>query len=212
MNKLFDFIPPAAYPVISEYAKILIPAFITYLVTRYSLNNPHKYQIKEKQFELIYLPLYLLTQQYISASHRNTPFDIHTYIKKVEKLIYKNYPYVYPKTLKLFDSLKTEATNSHMNPYIIMNFEYQATTDYIKLKKDLNYPCDSAISLLKRLNRLDKLLFLASLIMFLVCIIFIASLIISLFNNKFLDAFIYLICIIVSSFTLYLFRCIKDCR
>ena len=102
MKELLDSMPENIYPAISEYAKILLPAFFTYLVTRYTLTRPRKYQIKEKQFNLVYLPLYLLTLQYISESNRNVKDNISIYIKKVDKLIYKNYPYVYPKTLKLF--------------------------------------------------------------------------------------------------------------
>lgn len=209
MNKLFDFIPPAAYPVISEYAKILIPALITYLVTRYSLKNPHKYEIKKKQFETVYLPLYLLTQQYIVGSHRDVLLNLQTYVKKVDKLIYKNYPYVYPKTLRLFNDLKLEMTKPKINMYFITNFEYQTTADYIRLKKSLHYPCDSAISFFKQLNRFDKGILFVNMIIFLILIFTIATLVISLSNGKFLETFEYLFIILIHAFLLYLLHNIK---
>ena len=209
MNKLFDFIPPAAYPVISEYAKILIPALITYLVTRYSLKNPHKYEIKKKQFETVYLPLYLLTQQYIVGSHRDVLLNLQTYVKKVDKLIYKNYPYVYPKTLRLFNDLKLEMTKPKINMYFIANFEYQTTADYIRLKKSLHYPCDSAISFFKQLNRFDKGILFVNMIIFLILIFTIATLVISLSNGKFLETFEYLFIILIHAFLLYLLHNIK---
>lgn len=207
--KLFDFIPSAAYPVISEYAKILIPALITYLVTRYSLKNPHKYKIKEKQFELVYLPLYLLTQQYIAELNRDTQLNLQIYTKKVEKLIYKNYPYVYPKTLRLFKELKAEIIKSKINIYFIENFKYQVDTDYVKLKRELNYPCDSIISLFKRLNILDKWFFITNLLLFTMFIFSIVSLIICLFKGEFFNMLPYILCIIASSFLIYLFYNIK---
>lgn len=100
----FKQIPTDIYPIVADYAKILIPSIITYFITRYTLSKPRKYAIKEKQFTQVYLPLYLLTQQYICDSTDDT--SVQLYIKKVDKIIYKNYPYVYPKTLKLFNKIK----------------------------------------------------------------------------------------------------------
>lgn len=82
MSRLFDAIPTSLYPVIVDYAKVLIPSIITYLITRYSLSKPRKYAIKEKQFEFVYLPLYLLTQQYFSIEGSYNPSNISMYIKK----------------------------------------------------------------------------------------------------------------------------------
>lgn len=97
-------IPKNLYPLLSDYAKILIPSFITYLVTRYSLNRPHKYEIRNKQFNLVYLPLYRLTKQLLTPERYKENISI--YIRKVDKIIYKNYQYVFPKTLKLYERLK----------------------------------------------------------------------------------------------------------
>jgi hypothetical protein len=209
MKELLDSMPENIYPAISEYAKILLPAFFTYLVTRYTLTRPRKYQIKEKQFNLVYLPLYLLTLQYISESNRNVKDNISIYIKKVDKLIYKNYPYVYPKTLKLFKSLKIEASKSQMNIYFIANFEYQVAKDYTALKKELGYPSDSIITYIKHLNLLDKLIFFINLMTGGLLLYSTANFFLALFNGQISELFVSLFSLAFCAFIFYIFYLIK---
>lgn len=154
---LTNLIPKSLYPALSDYAKILIPSFITYLVTKYSLNRPYKYEIRQKQFNLVYLPLYRLTKQTFSDNNSNK--NIHAYIKKVDRLIYKNYQFVFPKTLKLFERLKEDAKKERHNMYHLSNFEYQIDSDYEKLKRELGYPTNSFSDFFKRLNTMDKVLY-----------------------------------------------------
>lgn len=74
---LSDLIPKAWQPIIFDYLKILIPSFITYLVTRYTLNKPRKNEIREKQFTLVYLPLYRLTKQLLTSDRYEKNINIY---------------------------------------------------------------------------------------------------------------------------------------
>lgn len=149
--------PKSLNPQFMEYIKILLPSFITYLVTRYSLNRPRKNEIREKQFDLVYLPLYRITKQLLTPDKYKK--NISLYIRKVDKIIYQNYQFVFPKTLKLFNRLKEEFQKEKPNLYHLSNFEYQIDSDYEKLKRELGYPTDSFVDFFKRLNFLDKAIY-----------------------------------------------------
>lgn len=204
MKELLGSIPEDIYPIISDYAKIIIPAFLAYLATKYSLMKPRKYEIKEKQFNLVYLPLYLLAQQYLLRTEDKMHANIATFINKVDKLIYKNYPYVHPKTLKLFKELKLESSKSTMNRYFIMNFYCQIETDYNLLKKELGYPCDSIINIIKRSNRLDRILFFSYLFTGLIFIFSTANFFLSLFKGQLVDQFFSLLTSAICALLLYI--------
>ena len=206
MKALLDSILDNIYPIASDYAKILIPSFITYLVTRYSLTRPHKYEIKRQQFNLVYLPLYLLTLQYISCKADNLADNLPVYLKKVDKLIYKNYPYVYPKTLKLLKELKIEASKENINMYFVSRFEFQVITHYNALKKELGYPCDSFIGFIKQSNRLERIFFLLNLSAFLIFVFSATSFFVSLFNGRIEDMFFALLSSATCAFVLYIFH------
>lgn len=206
MKALLDSIPDNIYSIISDYAKILVPSFITYFVTRYSLTRPHKYEIKKQQFNLVYLPLYLLTQQYISYEQNDLADNLPIYLKKVDKLIYKNYPYVYPKTLKLLTELKIESSKEHINMYFVSRFEYQVISHYNTLKKELGYPCDSVISFIKQSNRVDRMLFFANFSFLVIFIISATKFYLSLFNGQITDLFLTLFTSIICVLMLYTFH------
>lgn len=188
---MFDKLPKDLLPILSDYAKILIPSLITYFVTRYKLTRPRKYEIRDKQFNLVYLPLYLLTNQLMDENHHGKNFDL--YFRKVEKIIYKNYQYVFPKTIKLFTKLKNEWKNDNHNMYHLFNFKYQVESDYEKLKRDLGYPTSSFIDFFKRLNLVDKVLYVVVIFSVLFVFYCFSSSFIYFVNGNFFDSiFIFL--------------------
>lgn len=209
MKEILSLIPEDILPIISDYVKIIIPAFLTYLATKHSLNNPRRYEIKEKQFQQVYLPLYLLTQQYILEAHGDKKENISTYIKKVEKLIHKNYPYVYPKTLRLFKDLKVESSKQNMNQYFISNFSYQVTNDYNTLKKVLGYPCDSVTTSIKQLNWLDKSLFFVNFMLLVFLLFCVADYFSLLLDGHFIKSLVPLFASAFLAFILYVLHCLK---
>lgn len=200
----FDFIPKKFYPLIADYAKILIPALITYIATRYTLKKPHQYEIRENQFNKVYLPLYLLKNQCKYFKNPGDKSDILLFIRKTEKLIYKNYPYVYPKTIKLFDILKEESVKKKPNLYHLSNFEYQINYDYEKLKRYLGYPTNSFIDFFKRLNIINKLLYSLFIVLASLDIFTITSSLIYLLNGDLVNGISALIIFAFISFLLYI--------
>ena len=154
---MFFDIPDQYFSIISDYAKIIIPSLITYLITKYTLIRPRQYEIRLKQFNLVYLPLYLLSKQLISDNHKWD--NLLLFIRKADKIIYKNYPFVYPKTEKLFIKVKNGIQNNDANNFDVVNLIYQIESDYEKLKRELGYPTESIIDFFKRLNKMDKLMY-----------------------------------------------------
>ena len=181
-----NLLPAEILHTISSYAKILIPSFITYLVTRYTLNRPRKTEIREKQFNLVYLPLYRLTKQMLTA--KNYKENIPSYLHKVDRLIYKNYQFVFPKTIKLFERLKEEMKKEKPNWYHLSNFEYQVDSDFEKLKRELGYPTNSFSDIFKRLNFMDKVLYIISFIFLGAAIYSFAACIDYFFNGEIFDS------------------------
>ena len=204
----FFTIPEEYYSVISDYAKILIPAIVSFLVARFTLMHPKKRVIKEKQFELVYLPLYLLVKQYLE-NHNNEKENISLFIRKANKLIYKNYQYVFPKTLKLFDILKAESLKISPSEYHISNFGYQVISDYEQLRRELGYPTHSLIDSVKRLNRLDKIIFFAHLFVSFTGIFCVANVYILFINKSYGELFWNLITLCVIALLFYIMSQIK---
>lgn len=204
---ILELIPSKYYPIISDYAKILIPALITYFVTKYSLNRPKKYEIRLKQFEQVYLPLYLMNRKLLqNVKDKET---LRLYTRKVDKIIYKNYPLVYPKTLKLFDKLKGNLSADKINYFHINNFQYQIESDYDKLKRELGYPTDSVFDFFRRLNFLDKTfycIYVVSLCLFLYCIINSALL---FFHRNYIDSLFSLLSSSVLLLLLYIIHYVR---
>ena len=198
-------IPEEYYSVILDYAKIAIPSLITFLATRYGLMRPKKHAIREKQFELFYLPLYLLVKQYLCSSEDKQK-NLHLFIQKTGKLIYKNYQFVYPKTLRLFDILKVESSKTKPNIYHISNFEYQVISDYEKLKRELGYPTNTFLDSFKRLNKLDKLIYFLYFTIFALSVFTISSFLLYCFQKKMAEAVISLFSYGVCMFLWYIVK------
>ena len=191
------------FTVIVDYAKVLIPSLITYLVTRYSLNKPRKYDIRQKQFEKVYLPLYLATQQWVKSDNYNRNLDI--YSRKFYKIVNSNYPLVYPKTIKLFEKLKSLDDNGKINSYHLANFEYQINSDYEKLKRELGYPTNSFTDFFKRLSWFNKLMYLLLLAFLCLTIYAVASAFLLFLSGDILNSISALFAAIIVGFFLYLF-------
>lgn len=199
-----EFIPSKYHPIIADYAKIIIPSLITYFVTKYSINRPRKYEIRLKQFEQVYLPLYLLNEQILRNVRSKESLQL--YIRKADKIIYKNYPLVYPKTLKLFKKLKSNLSDSKINYFSLENFQYQLQSDYNKLKMELGYPTDSIIDFFKRLNFLDKLIYCAYALFFIIFLYCIVNSVLLFFQRDYIESLFCIITSIMPMFLIYIMR------
>ena len=140
----------------------------------------------------------LLTGDYPSS-------NIQLFAKKATKIIYKNYQFVFPKTLKLFSQFKNESSDDAVNPYHISNFVYQLESDYEKLKRELGYPTNSLFDFFKRLNRLEKLLYIISFLCTIAGIYLLVGAVSLLFVAISLDALVSLVVSFFFFFLAYLF-------
>ena len=196
---LFNFFESPYFPIVSDYAKILIPSFFTYRFAKHKFLNDKKHEIFEKQFLQVYLPLFLSTKQYL-----NPDLPKYTlYIRKTERLIYKNYPLVFPKTIKLFNKFKSEIESGSMNAYHISQYEYQITSDYNKLRGKLGYPTDSLIARFKRLNAIDKFLYLTSIVLAILLILSVPQILLAFLEGNIFDLVIALFGSIMNFLMLY---------
>lgn len=178
-ESLSKFFESDSFPIISEYAKILIPCFLTYVGTRFAFQNSRKYDILEKQFHQVYLPLFLLTQQYLNND--STTEDLNAFTRKAEKLFYQNFQFVYPKTIKSFSKVKAASSPTE---YGVRYFTYQVESDYDKLRIKLGYPADSLLDFFKRLNLIDKMIYTVIIIFLLSSLFTFLNVIIAFFNGE----------------------------
>lgn len=192
--------------IVLDIFKIIIPCLLTYYFTSKNLTAPKKREIKQSQFDLVYLPMYLLMIQYnIEGSKDNVPI----FIKKVDKIIYKNYQYVYPKTINLYENFKTQATTKNPNHFHISAFIYQIEGDYEKLKLELGYPTNSILNNYKRLNKMDRFYYVSIFIICGLLIYSISAIYIYLINGEWNNVLIGMISIVFESLALYTFLYIK---
>ena len=142
------------YSYIQDLCKILIPSIITYFATKYSILHPKKYAIREKQFNLVYLPLYLLKKKYENIKYSSDK----NYIQKVSSIINKNFQYVFTDTIELLDDIQPLIPNignedlddeMELATYIFF-FNKNIEDNYNFLKKYLGYPTKSPIETFKR--------------------------------------------------------------
>lgn len=178
------------HPMIENFLYALVSAMSTFFfVTRYTVVSPRRIDIADKQLSLVYAPLYLLTQQ--SKILYASKEDIVLYIEKVEKLLYDNHLYVFPKTFKYLYLLQ-ETPNIRKRK----DFIYQLNSDYEKLKRIAGYPTNGFFDNLKRLNNLDKLLFLSSFVFGILSIICSSYLVHFIFSGQYDMAFICFLCLL----------------
>lgn len=186
--------------IVLDIFKIIIPCLLTYYFTSKNLTAPKRREIKQSQFDLVYLPMYLLMIQYnIEANKRN----ITLFIKKVDKIIYKNYQYVYPKTIRLYGNFKRQVLTKNPNNYHMATFIYQIEEDYEKLKLELGYPTNSILNNYKRLNKIDKYLYITIFIISGLLIYSISAIYIYLINGEWGNVLIGMLPIIFESLLLY---------
>lgn len=190
------------FPILCDFAKIVIPSFFTYLVTKYSINSPKRYEIHYNQFHCVYQPLYLLYKQFLIDNQDRV--KIQNFIKKSEKIIYNNYHLVFPKTLKLLNEIKLQVEDPEQTTFCVINFSYQIEHDYEKLKKQLGYPTNSFREFFKRLNKIDKIFYSFCLIFLFLGLFCLTCVFSFVFTLKISEAILYLIVSILSFFMSYL--------
>lgn len=200
-----DFLKTNSNTVIDIF-KIIIPCLLTYFFTSKNLTAPKRREIKQAQFDLVYLPLYLLNKQYkIEDVKDNYPI----FIKKVDKIIYKNYQYVYPKTISLYDKFKKQTSTKTPNYFHVSSFIYQIEEDYEKLKIELGYPTNSILNNFRRLNKVDRLLYVSMFAISCLLIYTLSAIYLYIINGDWASVLIGLIAVVMGSLVLYTIVYIK---
>lgn len=183
------------YPYIQDLCKVLIPSIITFFATKHSIMHPKKYSIREKQFNLVYLPLYLL----VKKCHNGYMFASIYFLKQASPIINENYQYVFSDTIELFDNVQPlisseDNKNKYLkNEYIHNQYESDfyllsenIKNNYTFLKNYLGYHTKSPIETLKR-DYLKRNLFFIYAIFIIIPILTIFSIIMttySILNQK----------------------------
>lgn len=202
-NDLFSKIPAEYIPQISDCVAVILPCIATYLVTRYSLNRPRRIEIMQKQFDLVYLPLYKLTHQLKPLSHPDKS-EILNYVKHSSDILQKNYELVFPHLHTLFNMLSIRLSVNSDYANTLEDIVYQIEFDYERLKRQLGYPSENIFQFYKRMKTKDKFrivlvfLLIASLLLISIGLLF------ALKENN-LSLFLF-------AFIGFIFICISLCR
>lgn len=153
---LFTRIPSEYIPQISDFIKVILPSIATYIVTRYSISNPKRVDVMQKQFDLVYLPLYKLTLQ-IQPIRRSNKKQILEYSKRMFKILQKNYEFVFPQLHSLNERLLHQLQSNEDYQNTLADIVYQIEFDYEHLKRQLGYPAKNIFQLFRRWKTRDKI-------------------------------------------------------
>lgn len=133
---------------------IIVSGFISFRVAKYSATKPNKLEIKQKQLEFVYLPLYRLFEKMPKE------FTIETcreYSKILSSILDKHYVYVFPTLHNLNQQLSKALSDNKDVTKIFKSIKYQIDVDYELLKKSLGYPSVKWYAIFIRMTLKQKL-------------------------------------------------------
>lgn len=133
---------------------LIVTSIVTYIITKYTIIKPKKLEIKQLQFEKVYLPIFKLIRKDLSNEiDQKTAIN---YSIKIKSILLNNYELAYPQLHKLNDSFfKAVKENSNYQEFF-SKICYQVNLDYLMLKKDLGYPSESGLGIFNRMTKKDK--------------------------------------------------------
>lgn len=143
-----------SFEYLIKFTKFFLPFAVSYIMGRYTSNNPRRKAINQEQLEHVYLPLYkLLFAQDIST------FDHQKMIKlsnRIQSILFNNYELAFPQLHQLSTDLQQALLLNKNYRTIICQIKYQVDIDYESLKRKLGYPHLNAYELFKRKTLIDK--------------------------------------------------------
>ena len=135
--------------------KFFIPIATTYVLGKYTSNNPRKREINQKQFEKVYLPLYkILCVKNITSFPKESVLKI---AKRMNSILCKNYELAFPQLHQLSNTLLKLLIEDEDYLPVLKKIIYQVSLDYEILKKKLGYPHITFYELFKRMTMMDKI-------------------------------------------------------
>lgn len=132
---------------------IIIVAFTTYRVTKYTTLKPERMKIKQAQLENVYLPLFLLLNEMPTNVAKSQAL---TYSKKISNILEKHYLLAFPQLHQLSRSLKKEIIADKNYGKTLRIIKHQVEIDYELLKKTLGYPSENFPDLFLRMTFKQK--------------------------------------------------------
>ncbi|MBN1058586.1 hypothetical protein [Clostridium botulinum] len=134
---------------------VIFTTVTTYLIAKYNSNTPRNLEIKQRQLDKVYLPIYkILVNDFGYDIDKNTAKN---YADKIKPILWDNYELVYPHLHKLFKDFYFAVNSTSDNYQKIYNeICYEIKTDYNLLKKTLGYPADSYLGLFFRMDMESK--------------------------------------------------------
>lgn len=138
---------------------VIFTAVLSYNAAKYSASKPNKINIKQQQFDKVYLPLYRLLENIPETLSKLQALELQ---KKISNILDQNYEFVFPQ----LHSLNTEFKNcllhdkNFLNP--LKSIEHHVHTDYELLKKQLGYPSENFFKIFVRMTFKQKALFIIS--------------------------------------------------
>jgi hypothetical protein len=151
-----------------KVTSILVTIISTYFVTKYTSNNSRRLEIKQKQFDKVYLPVYRLIKK--DMGRRISKEKALEYGVRMKSILLKNYEYAYPQLHNLHYSLMFSIQTKGNYQIDFNKISYQVNLEYNLLKKSLGYPSENFVNLFIRMNLKDKINFILGWINF-ICII-----------------------------------------
>jgi hypothetical protein len=180
MNTFIEFIKNNM-SIIAGFLLTIVTSFSTYLYTSKSYKDKRSFDIRQKQLELVYYPLFMLISQCnIKTNNKNIPL----FIKKASKIIYSNQLYVTPRTMKNFNDALPYILSGDLEIFYSHRFLSEIELRYDRLKKSLGYPYGSVLSFNEDLSpRMRTIITIVTAVPLIIIIISLVSIMLYIIKN-----------------------------
>lgn len=138
---------------------VIFTAVLSYNAAKYSASKPNKINIKQQQFDKVYLPLYRLLENIPETPSKLQALELQ---KKIANILDKNYEFAFPQLHSLNDAFKNCLLHNKNFMKPLKSIQHQVHTDYELLKKQLGYPSENFFKIFVRMTFKQKAQFIIS--------------------------------------------------
>ena len=133
---------------------IIVVAFTTYKVTKYTTTKPNRITIMQSQLEYVYLPLFRLFENITLPIQKDHASKI---CNEMFQILDKHYMLVFPQLNKLYQQLSKDIDNNLKYNETLYSIKHQINVDYNLLKKSLGYPSENFGKIFYRMTLKQKI-------------------------------------------------------